>query len=64
MSSLAPPSAASGRQTNLRRPGFWQEVAVARIYDGVYYRFSTEVGSAMGRKICELAASKFPRATR
>jgi hypothetical protein len=43
---------------------FWQEVAVARIYDGVHYRFSTEVGTAMGRKIGELAASRFPRVTR
>jgi hypothetical protein len=43
---------------------FWQEVAMARIYDGVHYRFSTEVGTAMGRKIGELAAKKLPRATR
>jgi hypothetical protein len=43
---------------------FWQEVALARIYDGVHYRFSTEVGTAMGRKIGQLAARKLPRATR
>jgi hypothetical protein len=30
---------------------FTQEVALARIYDGVHYRNSTEVGSVMGRKI-------------
>jgi hypothetical protein len=40
---------------------FWQEVAVARIYDGVHYRFSTEVGSEMGRKVGELAVQKFPK---
>jgi hypothetical protein len=43
---------------------FWQEVALGRIYDGVHYRFSTEVGTAMGRKVGELAAKKLPRATR
>jgi hypothetical protein len=43
---------------------FWQEVAVARIYDGVHYRYSTEVGTAMGKKVGDLAAQKIPRATR
>ena len=40
---------------------FTQEVANARIYDGVHYRNSTEVGSAMGRKIGEMAAAKYLR---
>jgi len=35
---------------------FIQEVANARIYDGVHYRNSTDAGIAMGRKIGELAA--------
>lgn len=35
------------------------EVSNARVYDGVHYRNSTEVGSAMGRQIGELAAAKF-----
>jgi hypothetical protein len=43
---------------------FTKEVAQARIYDGVHYRFSTEVGSAMGKKIGELAAKSVPKATR
>ena len=43
---------------------FTQEVAVARIYDGVHYRNSTEVGSEMGRKIGELAVTSFPKPTR
>jgi PAP2 superfamily len=43
---------------------FVQEVAVARIYDGVHYRYSTEVGTAMGRTIGELASKAYPRATR
>jgi hypothetical protein len=43
---------------------FWQEVAAARIYDGVHYRNSTQVGTAMGRKIGTLAAQRIPRTTR
>jgi hypothetical protein len=43
---------------------FVKEVAVARIYDGVHYRYSTEVGSAMGKKIGELVAKSVPKATR
>jgi hypothetical protein len=41
---------------------FILEVAQARIYDGVHYRNSTEVGTAMGKQIGELAASKHLRA--
>jgi len=37
---------------------FTKEVADARVYDGVHYRNSTEVGTAMGRRIGELSASK------
>jgi hypothetical protein len=37
---------------------FTQEVALARILDGVHYRNSTEVGTAMGKKIGELAAQR------
>ena len=40
---------------------FVQEVSVARIYDGVHYRNSTEVGSAMGKQIGGLAAAKLLR---
>ena len=43
---------------------FVQEVAVARIYDGVHYRNSTEVGSAMGKQIGELAVRNFPKPIR
>ena len=43
---------------------FTQEVAVARIYDGVHYRNSTEVGTAMGKKIGELAVKSFPKPIR
>ena len=37
---------------------FVLEVANARIYDGVHYRSSTEVGTAMGKKIGALVAAK------
>jgi PAP2 superfamily len=43
---------------------FVQEVAVARIYDGVHYRNSTEVGTGMGKKIGELAVKSFPKPIR
>jgi hypothetical protein len=36
-----------------------EEVAHARIYDGVHYRNSTEVGMAMGKKIGEFVAGKY-----
>jgi hypothetical protein len=41
---------------------FIQEVALARIYDGVHYRNSTEVGTAMGKQIGELAVATHLRA--
>jgi hypothetical protein len=37
---------------------FTQEVANARIYDGVHYRNSGDVGTAMGKQIGELAVMK------
>jgi hypothetical protein len=37
---------------------FMQEVSNARIYDGVHYRTSTEVGTALGRKVGDLVAAK------
>lgn len=36
-----------------------REVSLARIYDGVHYRNSTEVGAEMGRRIGRLAAAKY-----
>jgi hypothetical protein len=40
---------------------FVAEVSAARIYDGVHYRNSTEVGTAMGRQIGALAAERLLR---
>jgi hypothetical protein len=38
---------------------FVAEVGNARIYDGVHYRNSTEVGAEMGRKVGALAVAKY-----
>jgi len=40
---------------------FVQEVANARVYDGVHYRFSTEIGIAMGKQIGALAVDRYLR---
>lgn len=40
---------------------FMQEVADARVYDGVHYRNSTIVGMAMGKLVGALAVGKFLR---
>jgi PAP2 superfamily len=40
---------------------FVQEVSNARIYDGVHYRNSTEVGRIMGKQVGDLAAAKYLR---
>ncbi len=37
---------------------FVREVGDARVYDGVHFRFSCEVGTAMGRQIGEAVAAK------
>ena len=34
---------------------------MARIYDGVHYRNSTEVGTAMGLKVGELVVKSSPK---
>ena len=40
---------------------FMQEVGNARVYDGVHFRNSTEVGTAMGKQVGALAVAKFLR---
>ncbi len=37
---------------------FVNEVSVSRIYGGIHYRFSTEVGTAMGKQVGALAAQR------
>jgi hypothetical protein len=59
--SSASPTAAGAVRTWTSVGDFVREVAEARIYDGVHYRYSTEVGSAMGQKIGELTARSVPK---
>ena len=62
--SSASPTAGGAVRTWTSVDDFTKEVAQARIYDGVHYRTSTEVGSAMGTKIGELAVKSLPRPAR
>ena len=59
--STASPFAQNAVRTWATVSDFTQEVALARIYDGVHYRNSTVVGSMMGKKIGELAVQSFPK---
>jgi PAP2 superfamily len=51
-------SADGAARTWPRLEAFVAEVSNARVYDGVHFRFSTEVGEAMGRRIGALAAAR------
>ena len=57
--TTASPSAKGATRRWTKVDDFTQEVANARVYEGVHYRISTEVGTAMGRRIGELAVLKF-----
>jgi hypothetical protein len=46
-----------------RLSDYSDEVAMARIYAGFHYRFSTKVGQDMGRKIAELVVATQLRST-
>jgi hypothetical protein len=54
------PSAPGIVRTWTRSEDLMQEVAMARIYAGVHYRNSAEVGHAMGKRVGNLALSKYP----
>lgn len=56
------PTAGGGERTWAKPADFVREVSEGRIYDGVHYRNSTEVGQAMGRKIGALAERRFTEA--
>jgi hypothetical protein len=53
------PTATGGPRRWSSVDAFVQEVGNARVYDGVHFRTSTEVGIAMGRRIGALAAERF-----
>jgi hypothetical protein len=64
MLSSSSPFAGGAVRTWTSVDDFMKEVAAARIYDGVHYRNSTEVGTAMGKKVGELVFKSVPKATR
>jgi hypothetical protein len=55
------PTAKGAKRSWTKIDDFMQEVANARVYDGVHYRTSTEVGLTMGKQVGGLAAAKFMR---
>ena len=52
------PTAQGAARSWAKIEDFIREVADARVWDGVHYRNSSEVGTAMGRKIGAMAATK------
>ena len=60
----ASPTAGGAVRTWTSVADFIKEVAAARIYDGVHYRNSTEVGTAMGKKVGELVVKSVPKRKR
>jgi hypothetical protein len=57
LSTTSPTAPGTMRQWS-NPDAFMQEVALARIVGGVHYRYSTEVGMAMGQRIGEWALSR------
>jgi hypothetical protein len=55
--SLTSPTAPGVTRKWTRLQDYTDEVSMARIYAGFHYRFSTEVGQEMGRKIGELTSA-------
>jgi hypothetical protein len=56
--STSSPTAKGATRSWTSTTDFMQEVALARIYDGVHYRNSTVVGSAIGKQVGELVVVK------
>jgi len=56
--STTSPTAKGVTRRWTRVDDFVNEVSVARVYEGVHFRFSTEVGQAMGEKIGEAVVIK------
>jgi hypothetical protein len=56
--STTSPTAKGVTRRWTRIDDFVSEVSVARVYEGVHFRFSTEVGTAMGKQIGEAVAAK------
>ena len=52
-------TANNAKRTWVKIDDFIQEVSNARIYDGVHFRNSTEVGTEMGRQVGKIYAAKY-----
>ena len=59
--STTSPTAKGATRSWTTLDDFVQEVNNGRIYDGVHYRNSTEVGAAMGRQVGALAVERYLR---
>ena len=57
--STSSPSAKNAVRRWTSVSAFVQEVADARVYEGIHFRSAVETGAAMGRKIGALAAERF-----
>ena len=57
------PSAKGAERRRTSLDAFVSEVGNARIYEGVHYRVSTEIGAAMGRQVGALAAKNLMQTT-
>jgi hypothetical protein len=55
--SLTSPTAPGVTRKWTRLGDYSDEIATSRIYAGFHYRFSTEAGKDMGKKIGELTAT-------
>ena len=62
LATTSPSAGGATRRWN-RIDDFTAEVANARVYEGIHYRHSTEIGLAMGRQIGQLAAARHFSAT-
>ena len=58
--STTSPTAGGSARSWANVEDFMKEVANARIYDGVHYRNSTEVGTQMGKRLGEWVTKNFP----
>jgi hypothetical protein len=59
--STSSPTAKGATRSWTKVDDLVQEVSLARIYDGVHYRTSTEVANTMGKQVGGLAATKYLR---
>ena len=62
--STKSPTAGGAEHSWTTLEAFEEEVANGRVWDGVHYRFSTETGREMGRRVGALAAERFLRSGR